>query len=583
MREHNAKNLIRLLTRLLFVWFIKEKRLIPEELFNENWIKSQLNEFNPKIAAKHNFKSHSHYYRAILQNLFFATLNQTQGKRAFRNAGQNMNVTTLMRYQSYFNDSAAFLSLVESIVPFMNGGLFDCLDKPIPNVKGKQGGDVIAYEDGFSDRPDNQLKVPDYIFFGLHENVNLSEELGSKYKSVEIKGLCDILKSYKFTLTENTPIEEDIALDPELLGQVFENLLASYNPETKTTARKQTGSFYTPREIVDYMVDESLLAYFSGVQALLANASKACTPTDKLRDLLSYNDLKNPFNDTETLQLINAIDNCKILDPACGSGAFPMGILHKLVHCLHKLDPQNLLWKARQIEKINAIDDPEFRDKTLQALEDAFDNEVDYGRKLYLVENCIYGIDIQAIAIQISKLRFFISLIVDQTVRDTKDNFGVLPLPNLETKFVAANTLIAIDKPKAQTSLFDSKDIEALENQLKNVRHRLFSAKTPTTKRKLRDEDKVLREQIGELLEQHGWGNETAQQLAHWNPYDQNANADFFDVEWMFGLSGCFDIVIGNPPYGASLSDKQINYFKNNYQIKTTETAILFIEKGFGF
>lgn len=558
VREHNAKNLIRLLTRLLFVWFIKEKHLIPEQLFNEDWIKSQLNGFNPQINATPNFKSHSNnsdYYRGVLQNLFFATLNQTRGKRAFRNDGQNINVTTLMRYQSYFNDTAAFLNLLESVVPFMNGGLFDCLDKPIPNVKGKQGGDIIAYEDGFSDRPDNQLKVPDYIFFGVHKNVDLSAELGNKYKSVEIKGLCDILKSYKFTLTENTPIEEDIALDPELLGQVFENLLASYNPETKTTARKQTGSFYTPREIVDYMVDESLIAYFSGVQALLASASEACTPADKLRDLLSYNDLKNPFNDTETIQLIHAIDNCKILDPACGSGAFPMGILHKLVHCLHKLDPQNLLWKARQIEKINAIDDPDFRDKTLQALEDAFDNEVDYGRKLYLIENCIYGVDIQAIAIQISKLRFFISLIVDQTVREAKENFGVLPLPNLETKFVAANTLIGIEKPKvginadSTRSLFDSQEIETLENQLKNVRHRLFSAKTPTTKRKLRDEDKVLREQIGKLLEQYGWGNATAQQLAHWNPYDQNASADFFDVEWMFGLSDGFDIVIGNPPY----------------------------------
>ncbi len=585
VREHNAKNLIRLLTRLLFVWFIKEKHLIPEQLFNENWIKSQLNGFNPKTNAKPDFKStsnNSDYYRAILQNLFFATLNQTQGKREFCKPS-NQETTTLMHYQSYFNDSAAFLNLVESAVPFMNGGLFDCLDKPIPNAKGKQGGDVIAYEDGFSDRPDNQLKVPDYIFFGSHANVDLSEELGNKYKSVEIKGLCNILKSYKFTITENTPIEEDIALDPELLGQVFENLLASYNPETKTTARKQTGSFYTPREIVDYMVDESLIAYFSSVSSEFN--------TNDLRDLLAYNALGNRFNEQQTKQLINAIDNCKILDPACGSGAFPMGILHKLVHCLHKLDDKNRLWKARQIEKINAIDVPDFRDKTLQALEDAFDNEVDYGRKLYLIENCIYGVDIQAIAIQISKLRFFISLIVDQTVRATKENFGVLPLPNLETKFVAANTLIAIEKPKAQTSLFDSKDIEALENQLKTVRHRLFSAKTPTTKRKLRDEDKVLREQIGELLEQHGWGNATAQQLAHWNPYDQNANADFFDAEWMFGLSDGFDIVIGNPPYIDSETMVKIgleefrNYLSSTlkYTKGNWDIYIAFFEVGFNF
>ncbi len=265
-----------------------------------------------------------------------------------------------MRYESYFKDPQVFLKLVEDKVPFMNGGLFECLDKPDPHLKGRQGGDVILYEDGFSDRPDNLLRVPDYIFFDGDQHADLSDELGDKkQKDVPVKGLINILKAYKFTVTENTPIEEDIALDPELLGQVFENLLASYNPETKTTARKQTGSFYTPREIVDYMVDESLMAYFSthlnGVQRALpvvptATGEARCTP-DKLRALLSYNDLPNPFNETETTQLINAIDNCKILDPACGSGAFPMGILHKLVHILHKLDPQNQRWKERQLEK----------------------------------------------------------------------------------------------------------------------------------------------------------------------------------------------------------------------------------------
>jgi hypothetical protein len=208
---------------------------------------------------------------------------------------------------------------------------------------------------------------------------------------------------------------------------------------------------------------------------------------------------------------------------------------------LGKIDPDNELWKQRQIKE---------KDSALQKriIEAFTDNEVDYARKLYLIENCIYGVDIQAIAIQISKLRFFISLIVDQKVDKNKTNFGVLPLPNLETKFVAANTLIGIEKPKSQISLFDNKEIEALEDKLKKVRHSLFSVRSPSRKRELREEDKSLREQIGALLEQHGWGNETAQQLAHWNPYDQNANADFFDVEWMFGENG-FDIVIGNPPY----------------------------------
>ena len=121
-------------------------------------------------------------------------------------------------------------------------------------------------------------------------------------------------------------------------------------------------------------------------------------------------------------------------------------------------------------------------------INEAFDekiNDPDYARKLFLIENCIYGVDIQPIATQISKLRFFISLVVDQKVDKAKHNFGIRALPNLETKFVAANTLIGIDKPEAQMNLFDNQEIKELEQELKNVRHRLFSAKSPATKRRL--------------------------------------------------------------------------------------------------
>ena len=116
--------------------------------------------------------------------------------------------------------------------------------------------------DGFSTNKNKQPNVPDKLFFGEYKNIDLSKDYDDKKKIKQtVYGLIDILNQYKFTIEENTPIEEEIALDPELLGKVFENLLASYNPETKTTARKQTGSFYTPREIVNYMVDESIIAY----------------------------------------------------------------------------------------------------------------------------------------------------------------------------------------------------------------------------------------------------------------------------------------------------------------------------------
>jgi hypothetical protein len=141
---------------------------------------------------------------------------------------------------------------------------------------------------------------------------------------------------------------------------------------------------------------------------------------------------------------------------------------------------------------------------------------------------------------------------VDQEADGARDNFGIRPLPNLETKFVATNTLIGIEKPKTDGfvgSLFDNQEVKALEEKLKEVRHRLFSAKTPRKKRELREEDKTLREQMGDLLIANGWGNASARQLAAWDPYDQNASSPFFDPEWMFGVSEGFDVVIGNPPY----------------------------------
>lgn len=570
-REHNATNLIRLLTRLLFVWFVKEKGLVPEELFDDKKYLPEelLVNFKPKKEKGNSLETESCYYRAILQNLFFATLNQNMGKRQFRIEKQNFNVTNLMRYKKYFKDPHKFINLVEKSTPFMNGGLFECLDVPDPERKGKQGGDVVNYLDGFSDRPDNPLKVPDYIFFGKDEHADLSEELGNKkQKDVTVKGIINILKSYKFTVAENTPIEEEVALDPELLGRVFENLLASYNPETKTTARKQTGSFYTPREIVNYMVDESLKAYLRRKLESEAGMKPEDLETG-LEYLIGYNEKGyDYFNSVQTAILIKAIDSCKILDPACGSGAFPMGILHKLTHILHKLDPQNKLWKERQIEKAESLDDADIRENLINDIEIAFsNNELDYGRKLYLIENCIYGVDIQPIATQISKLRCFISLIVDQKANKDKDNFDIRPLPNLEIKFVAANTLIGIEKFEAQGSLFDKKEVNEIEAQIKDVRHRLFSAKTPKTKRDLRKKDKTLREKLGDLLIKNGWGNETARQLAGWDPYDQNTSSTFFNPEWMFGIMDGFDIIIGNPPYLESRHPSFSDELKSAYQI----------------
>ena len=607
LREHNAKNLIRLLTRLLFVWFIKEKDLIPEELFDEKQIKEIITNFEPEkqydfSAVQPELKSI--YYKAILQNLFFASLNAEHGKRAFRLDGQNQNATSLMRYQRYHKNPEAFVKLIESKVPFMNGGLFECLDHQDDELKGKKGGAVIDYEDGFSDRKDNELFVPDYVFFGKDVKVDLSTEYDDKKKKdVTVNGIINILQKYKFTIAENTPVEEDIALDPELLGRVFENLLASYNPETKTNARKQTGSFYTPRPIVEYMVDESLKAYLKTKikdaalsKGTLEEKTKAVeelenTLDSKLDNLIAYNETEPEFTAEERFQVLRYIDECKILDPACGSGAFPMGILQKMVYVIHKLDPQNDNWKQIQIQKISNDNKltPKEKNELQKELLTVFDeNELDYARKLYLIENCIHGIDIQPIATQISRLRFFISLIVDQKVDVKKANFGVRPLPNLENRFVTANSLIGLNDEQAYLS---SKEIDELMLELQKVRHELFLAKTPKYKFELKQEDKRIRGNIKEELISLGFGEKNAELISSWNPYDKNRSADFFDAEWMYGIKNGFDIVIGNPPYisaPAQIADKGMNLqrqnlvdskrFKSLYQ--KWDIYIVFIELG---
>ena len=531
--SRDSLSLIRLITRVIFCWFLKEKGLLPDALFDTRQVPVLLNDFSPRENT---------YYKAILQNLFFATLNQEMDKREFRKDGQHFMAHNLYRYRRLLKNPDEALKLFASI-PFMNGGLFECLDKTLGT---REKPDYVRI-DGFSDRDDNSLKIPNDLFFGPEREVDLSEAYGAaRYRKAKVCGLIHTLDRYKFTVAENTPIEEEIALDPELLGKVFENLLAAYNPETGATARKQTGSFYTPREIVHYMVDESLLA------SLKTKLEAACPSAEnnekRLRHLFAYNDQPHQFTTAEVDALIEAIDHLKILDPACGSGAFPMGILHKLVFVLGKLDPGNQRWKARQLAKATEIPDPTVRDRVLADIEQTFGaNELDYGRKLYLIENCIYGVDIQPIAVQIAKLRFFISLVVDQKINPQADNLGIRPLPNLETRFVAANALIGLNRPGQQ--LLRNLDIDAKEAELRRVRERHFLARTPATKAKCREQDANLRAEIAELLKNDGWDTTTARKLASWDPYDQNASAEFFDTEWMFGYAEGFDVLIGNPPY----------------------------------
>ena len=571
--KENKTQVIRMVTRLLFVWFLKEKELVPSDLFGEGGAQKHLKSYDLETSA---------YYQAILQNLFFATLNTPINERVFSTRDNRTHRdASKYRYIDLLQNSDAFLEHLKQ-VPFVNGGLFDSLD----SFKGKRAGGVRVdcFTDDEIDR--RKLHVPTKLFFQKDN------------------GIFEIFSHYKFTVEENTPVDQEVALDPELLGQVFENLLGVYNSETEVAARKTTGSYYTPRQIVDYMVDEALIAYF--LQKVTPGDGDTKFLEERLRDdLLAYDQLGEADKSDDHLiyedeiePMIQAIDELEILDPAVGSGAFPMGILNKLVLILKKLDPENKRWKERQVEKAETIPDPQSREAALAGIDQVFSeaNQYNnYGRKLYLIQNCIYGVDIQPIAITIAKLRFFISLVIEQkSDSDKSKNYGIRPLPNLETKFVAANTLIGLKElrqPDLQL-LLENDIIQQLRQEIEGIRVRYFSENNRQGKLKYIEDEEKCREQLAEALatEHAAWckqeqnkiskqvaqmpqekaqkqlreklqkvykvreakltaGVTEAKRIADWDPYNQNDKADFFDSEWMFGNTEGFDITIGNPPY----------------------------------
>ena len=562
------EHLIRLITRLLFVWFMKEKGLVAGDLFVEAQVKHLLKDYDRENGDS--------YYHAVLQNLFFATLNTEMEKRGFsrmRNATHRN--FSLYRYELEMANPERLLALFAQ-TPFINGGLFDCLDSEAAATDG--GYRIDCFTDNVTNPRSKDygvLSVPDRLFF-------------------DDDGLILLFNRYKFTVEENTPVEQEVALDPELLGKVFENLLAAYNPETRETARKQTGSYYTPRQVVDYMVDE----------ALVASLAQKCQPTDgdrgfwqdRLRYLLDYadafNDAHELFDANETAGLVRAIAELKVLDPAVGSGAFPMGVLHKLTLALKRLDPDNAHWEALQKERATeraavAFDAPtqQERDDELAEISHTFERyrDSDFGRKLYLMQNSIFGVDIQPVACQIAKLRFFISLAIEQKPDPTAENFGIKPLPNLETRFIAADTLLHL-KTAAQLDLFRQR-IETLKTRLAENRERHFHAATRREKLACKDEDRKLRRELAEVLHAAGLPEDDANKIARWDPYDQNAKADWFDTEYMFGSQEGFDVVIGNPPYVQL--QKNSGELGNRYKdtgyatfARTGDLYQLFYEKG---
>lgn len=431
----------RLLGRLLFCWFLRKKGIIDESV----------GYFNAHDSDATN------YYKQSLERLFFLTLNTPIDER---------DELTKRHQKALFPDLLAedqpSLFKTDQKTPYLNGGLFE----PHENDWYK----------------DDSLTLPEGFFTNLYEH----------------------FEEFNFTTDESSPEYEQIAIDPEMLGRVFESLLATQVDETGQQARKAKGAFYTPREIVSYMCKESLRNYLYNA---VNNDESIKESIDSLLDISDSewaksksNTLRDKVKDNRT-QIIDALDAVTILDPACGSGAFPMGMLQLIL-------------------------------KTYERLESRFDP---YIRKLSIIKNNIFGVDIEPMAVEISRLRAWLSLIVDED-----DPRSVDPLPNLDFKFVCANSLVPLDN---EVGLFSD---SSLHQKLKDIRTKYFNARKKHTKKALQDEYYKLTssEQTSLITED----NRTTQ-LKSFDPFKNSHPANFFDIDHMFGIRSGFNILIGNPPY----------------------------------
>ena len=495
---------VRLIGRIMFCWFLKEKKssagipLIQEELLS-------------KKAVEEN----SDYYHSILEPLFFELLNTRQKKRK-----------GIFRDEEYKQ------------IPYLNGGLFS-----------PQTDDCYKFVEAINGGNPGLVNIPDSWFITLFE----------------------VLERYSFTVDENTAYDVELSIDPEMLGRIFENLLAEINPETGESAKKSTGSFYTPRSIVDYMVDISLLHYLK---------EKTDIVDDKLNAIISYgkdDDNENLLSNDEKSKVVDALSTLTILDPACGSGAFPIGILQKVVYILQQVDENSKLWVNKQYSSVTSA---ELRQDIKQKQDRGL---FDYIRKLGVIRESIFGVDIQTIATEIAKLRCFLSLIVEENVEDDEFNRGIQPLPNLDFKFISADSLVRLEDSFEQAGQLNLFEDQSHISELKRIRDEYFTADSEERvelKAEFKEiQNAMLKKTLKSFQKQ---ASNRYQLLSEWNPFE-NETTTWFEPEWMFGTKK-FDIIMANPPYIHLEHIKEKSQYYKTLKFNTYEARgdiyVLFYEKG---
>lgn len=351
----------------------------------------------------------------------------------------------------------------------------------------------------------NEWKDIPYLNGGLFER-DKEDEPESRFPADYFKRLFQFFSEYNFTIDENDPNDAEVGVDPEMLGKIFENLLED---------NKDKGAFYTPKEIVRYMCQESLIAY------LETNTSIA---KDKIRQfVLSPEEGVKDIPENKKPKLLSALENVKICDPAIGSGAFPMGLLNELLHCREVLSGEH--YDRAEIKK-------------------------------NIIQNNIYGVDIEKGAVDIARLRFWLSIVVDEETPS--------PLPNLDYKIMQGNSLIesfmGVDlskltyekeykKDKGEISLFDDEK-NRLQKTVSHLLSSYYSCSDHDRKVKLQQE---ISETINKQLEAQAYDPTILARLKDINLAENNKfflwHTWFSDVFNRDDDKNGFDIVIGNPPY----------------------------------
>ena len=571
----NARFTKKLLGQIVFLYFLQKKGWlgVPK---NEKWGNGD-KRFIQNLFEKSNKEN---YFKDYLQPLFYEALAKERG------------------------NEHSFYKRFNCRIPFLNGGLFEAEYK---------------WETA-------NITIPENLF--RNQEKNKAGDIGT--------GVLDVFDRYNFTIKEDEPLDKEVAVDPEMLGKVFENML-------EITERKSKGAFYTPREIVHYMCQESLIHYLDN----------SLDGTVKKQDIETYirkghNALENDKRvakkgeETATYKYIlpksirdnaNLIDqkliDIKICDPAIGSGAFPVGLLHELVN-------------AQLVIK------PHFTDKYANTKLKGFgfstnvapsESRYIYRLKRHIIQESIYGVDIDASAIDIARLRLWLSLVVDE------DDFDPIEtLPNLDYKIVCGNSLISrYDLDMPIDNVFKEFNKKVKDKEYKNQTIKKFIGNQDIDLayyKKLtndfllessHDKKVLFRELISEIKNAFTstLGNKALKDLSKARGVVENLQqSDIFGskvgtktqintakkhlaklekqkqetedgalykdaIEWRFEFPNLldnngdfvgFDVVIANPPYGAKLTSQEKNYFKvkySNVHMRTPDTFNYFISDGF--